>query len=148
MSKLWNLIELPVYGIIIWSVLSIFLQVYGAVPLWLISVMEFGVVIIAFGWIGRSMQGKGFLKAAKPGAIAGAIVGFVSAILGIFSFYFFPQIYVASIEQMAARGVPADAIQTYLTIGVYFGLLSGPVLNAGVGAIISGLSSMIKWQKK
>lgn len=145
MSKLWNLIELPVYGIIIWSVLSILLQAYGDVPLWLISAIGFGVVIVAFGWIGRNMQGKGFLKAAKPGAIAGAIVGLVGAILGILSFYFFPQVYAASIEQISSKGVPADAIHTYMLIGVYFGLLTGPVLNAGVGAIISGLSSMVKW---
>jgi len=103
------------------------------------------VTIGAFAYIGYTVKKKGATtgEAAKHGAFAGVVTGFVGAVLSIGALYVFPQIYADAIEKAVAQGAPRETMETFMRIGVYFGLLTGPIISALIGSAISAVSGAL-----
>jgi len=145
LAEMWKTVEIPVYIMIGYSLiiyLLVGMEIVGtSIQSWLGWVVSIGV----FGYIGYLVKkAKGTAgDAAKHGALAGAVVGFVGGILGIISYYYFPNIYADAINQAVAAGAPRDTVETMISITVYFGLLLGPIFQGIIGAVISAIGNAI-----
>ncbi len=148
-SYYWKIIKIPTYVLIAWSVLgfimsiislSLYLSIFSATVNWFL-------IIVVFGFIGWTVikDYKGTVKiAAWAGALSGAIVGFIGAIISILTFYFVPEVIQLTISQLAQQpGVDFAAIQGFMKIGMYAGLITGPLFAGLIGAAISAVAALI-----
>ncbi len=144
-KKMWEFAEIPVYVVIVWSIAAIILAGMGFIGTTVQAVLGYIIIIAAFVYVGFMVKKAGETTgyAAKTGAFAGAITGFAGGILGIISFYYFPAIYTEAINQAVAQGAPADMTRSIITIGVYVGLITGPIFSALIGAGLSALGSLL-----
>jgi len=154
-SYYWNIIKIPLFVLIGWSVLAVIVAKMSTY--WHQSI--FGtwqglvVQLIVFGFIGYTIiaEHKGSVKqSAWAGAITGVIAGFVGAILAVIMFYLVPQIYELSINQAVAQGAPAELVRNIIRIGLYTGFITGPLFAGLIGAAISAISGVVtkKLEKK
>jgi hypothetical protein len=139
----WPTIEIPVYGLSAWSLLSLLLSAYQLLSPTVLGIIGWVLSFAAFGYIGGTMKGCGAKAAAKMGALAGLFVGCVNALLSVFSFYYYPQIFEQAFSEAIAQGVPAETAQNFMMIGVYAGLIITPLIMAGIGALISIVSAWL-----
>jgi len=103
------------------------------------------IIVGAFGFIGYSVKGKegtiGY--AAKTGAFAGFIYGVFGAILSLISYYYFPQLYTETINQMTSAGTPVDMAEMVIKFMVYLGILWMPIVYGLLGAGLSALGGLL-----
>ena len=97
-----GVVELPVYALILWSIIALLLQTYG-----------------------------------------GVLFGLASAVIGILSFYVFPQLYEVQIQKAIAQGAPEAMTRKMVEFAMYFSILYVPIIYAGIGALVSWISSLI-----
>jgi hypothetical protein len=146
-ESMWLHVEMPVYLLSLWSIAAILSLGYRLLPATAVSALGWIAIIASFGWIGFRTSMHGPKYAAKAGALAGLISGSVSAVMGILSFYVFPNIYEEQIRLALQAGAPADLIHNMMMIGVYMGLVTAPAISAGVGAVLSALVAWISNRK-
>ena len=145
-NYVWDIIDVPVFIIVIYSLLELLFQISFYInklfPSWILS---YAITIFAFGMIGyRTINlEKKPVRAARYGAYAGLIAGFIGAIIAIITFYIFPERFVAIIQSAVQQGADPATVQTFMKIGLYAGLIISPAINAGIGALISWLSALI-----
>ncbi len=152
-DDIWDLIEIPVYILVGYSLLDLILSVNSYIdklfPSWIFST---ALTIFAFGLIGyKAIKQKIPSKTndiAKYGAYAGLITGFVSAIIGLITFYFFPEKIAEALQKAAEAGADVAMAQTFMKIGLYINLVLSPAINAGIGALIAWISGMVFNSKK
>ncbi|MFH1642998.1 MAG: hypothetical protein ABIC04_08950 [Nanoarchaeota archaeon] len=144
----WKVIKIPTYILVAWGVLgfiisavsfSLYQSVFAPVAGWILTVSAFGFI----GWFGVKDHKVSLKFSAWAGALSGAISGFAGAGLGILMYHFVPEVIQAALAQTAASGVDAATLQSYMSIGIYIGLITGPLVTAIIGAIISTLASFI-----
>jgi hypothetical protein len=145
-SAIWERIEFPFYTLLGWSVLSTYLTGAKIVSnLFILSLANWAVMLGAFGYVGyqtmRDSKTIGF--AAKHGAILGAITGFVSAGITIFSFHYYPHIFADALNNMIQQGLSAEQAKQYFQIGLYVGFITGPLFSSLIGAGISALGAFV-----
>jgi Na+/proline symporter len=151
-NYVWDIIECPVFVIIIYSLLELFFSISKYIEK-VIPANIFGIIlaIFIFGWIGYNASRENDeepSRAAKYGAYAGMIVGFVSAIIGIITFYFYPEKLAESLQKAAQAGADMAMVQTFMKIGIYANLVLSPAIYAGIGAFIAWISGMIFKRKE
>jgi len=144
-SEIWDIIDVSVFILVIYSLLELIFSISSYInnlfPSWILS---YAITIFAFGLIGY----KAVKKEKKPtpgkyGAYAGLITGFIGAILGIISFYAFPERFVATIQVAVQQGADPATVQTFMKIGLYASLIISPAINAAIGALIAWISGLI-----
>lgn len=144
-GKYWKYIEIPVYVLVVWSIISILLQIY--VPGSSSGLAFIGpiVTIAVFSYVGFSVikDGKEIGLAVRAGALGGAISGLVSALLGLIMFYAVPGMYAEAIRQAVEAGAPAETARSFIQIGVYIGLVISPAISALIGAGVSAISAWV-----
>lgn len=138
-KELWDLVEMPVFVMIAWSLISLSVSLDNYIGVIATGILGWIITVGVFMYIGYvAVQQKATIGfSAKLGAIAGAIIGFVSALLSVIWFYVFPARFIGVISQMIASGVTEEMARTMLTIGLFVGLISGPLITAGIGALIA-----------
>jgi hypothetical protein len=142
----WDVVEIPVYVLIAATIAAVLIQAYGGEVLnrylkWLSWVVSIAV----FSYIGYSVAEKRKLAvrvAAKAGAYAGAISGFFSAIIGILSYYMYPEIYAKSIEMAVSQGANPEMIASITQIALYAMLILSPLITALIGMV---LAAIVAW---
>ncbi len=145
-NYIWDIIDVSVFIIVIYSLLDLVFSVTTYInklfPSWIFGT---ALTIFAFGLIGyKAVKQKDKPgQIAKYGAYAGAITGFVGAIIGIITFYFFPERLVDAIQQAVQAGADPAMVQTVMKIGLFASLVFSPAINAGIGALISWISGLI-----
>lgn len=145
----WKIIKIPTYVLIAWSVLGLILGIvsfslYASI---FSPAVGYILMIAVFGFIGwmTIKDYKGTVKiAAWAGALAGAITGFIGAIIGILMFYFVPEVINYAIMQAAQQpGVDMAAVQSFMEMGIYIGLITGPLVSGLIGAGIAAIAALI-----
>jgi hypothetical protein len=144
-SYYWKIIKIPTYILIGWNILgfiaaiasfSLYISVFSSSANWLLMVAVFGFI----GWTVVKDHKQTTKIAAWSGALSGAIAGIVGAIIGILMFYFVPSVIMYAATQ---AGADPAAIQGFMKIGIYIGLITGPLFSALVGAAISAIAALI-----
>lgn len=142
---IWDIIEDSVLILVVYSVLELFFSVNYYIdklfPSWIFNI---ALTIFAFGLIGyKSIKKEKEPTPGKYGAYAGIITGFVGAIIGIITFYFFPEKIAEAVRQAVQSGADPKAVQTFMKIGTYASLVLSPAISAGIGALIAWISASI-----
>lgn len=144
-SYAWDTIELPVVLLIAYSLLDLFFSVTTyigkIIPVWIFGAL---LTIFAFGIIGWKVAKNNELEfATRYGAYAGLVVGLASAVIGLITYYFYPEKIADALQAAAQSGADMSVVQTFMKIGIYASFIISPAINAGIGALISWVSSLI-----
>ncbi|MBS3084657.1 hypothetical protein J4411_01975 [Candidatus Pacearchaeota archaeon] len=109
------------------------------------SILSIAVTLFVFGFIGYkiSRKKKTVVKSGKAGAWAGIIAGLISAVLGILSFYLFPERIAEILQAAAQQGIDTNASMTIIQIGIYLNIIILPLIYAAIGALFSWLGFFI-----
>jgi cellobiose-specific phosphotransferase system component IIC len=139
----WDVVEIPVYILIVISLVVILIQAYelDGITKYLKWVSWIGTVAV-FSYIGYVVAEKRketVRVAAKAGAYAGAISGFVTAIIGILSYYMYPNIYAKSVELAVQQGANPEMIRSFTQIALYAMLVISPLISAFIGMVLAGI---------
>jgi len=144
-SDYWKIIKIPTYVLIVWSALafiasiisySLYTTIFSPLASWILTIAVFGFI----GYTTIKDHKENIKTSAWAGALAGAISGFIGAIFGILMFYIVPEIIYAAAAQ---AGVDPSAIQGFMAIGIYIGLITGPLISGLIGAAISAIAALI-----
>lgn len=146
----WDIIEFPFYLGIIWiiasTVTAIFsFSLYLSIFSWYSNLIIFLAIFGFIGWRAVKERKTGLKEAAWAGAIAGVLIGLISAVISIVLVNFFPQIlefYVQQALQISSEA-PADFLRSAIKIQAYVGLITGPLINAIIGAVASTLTGLV-----
>ena len=144
-NYIWDLIELSVFIIVGYQLLDLAFSISFHIDKFIpASIFGILVLVFAFGTIGYNgvKRNEKSNKIAKYGAYSGLITGFVGALIGILTFYFFPEKIALAIQQAVEKGADAQTVQTFMKIGIYANLILGPAINAGIGALVSWISGL------
>lgn len=144
-KELWDDIDFPVIILIVWGAIVLFLRIDQIISSKLVfGILGWGITLVVFGYIGYSLSCKKRKKdAVRAGAYAGVIVGLVSAVLSIISYYFFPGFFDAQIRETVNAGASLETVTLFMQIGLYVSLVISPLINGLIGAFASWLGSKI-----
>ena len=141
----WNIIKIPTLVLIAWSVigviisalsLSLYFTIFTPISSWIITIAAYAFI----GWIAVKDHKEKISIAAISGAISGIIVGLLGAVVGIFVFYFMPGVIEATLQQ---AGVAMEQVKDIMQIGVYIGLITGPLVSGILGTIFAAITGFI-----
>ncbi len=144
-SDYWKIIRIPSFILIGWSILgfissiislSLYYSIFSGLSGLILTIAVFGFI----GWHAVKDYKETVKIAAVSGALSGAITGFAGAVLGIILFYIAPDVIM---QQIAQAGGDVAAAQGFIAIGLYIGLITGPLFTAIIGAIISAIAGLI-----
>jgi len=147
----WNFIDVPVIVLIVWTAITLVFPLKDYIPGLAFSVISWAITILVFAYIGYVVireKSNTTKNAAKAGAWAGAITGLGGAILTIAAYYISPGIFNETLQQMLKGGLDTNSAQLFLKIGIFSGLVTGPLISALIGALIAWISSLIFRNKK
>jgi len=144
---IWSIIEVPVLIVILYS----FLDLAFSINTYISKVIPSGIfnaalTLFVFGWIGYNtvrIKDETPQRAARYGAYAGVILGLISAIIGIITFYFFPEKIVEAIQKAVQAGADASTVRSIMKIGIYASLIISPAINAAIGAFLAWIGGLI-----
>jgi hypothetical protein len=144
-SYYWKIIMIPIIVLVAWGILgfiigiisySLYATIFSPLAGWILTIAVFGFI----GYTTVKDYKEKITIAAWAGALAGVISGFIGGIIGIFMYYFVPEIIQAAIMQ---TGQNIAAIESYMQIAMYIGLITGPIISGLVGAAIAALAAFI-----
>jgi hypothetical protein len=149
----WGIVSVPFYILLGWLLLGLILSLVHMDTYRLIfnNWATFVLGIAFFGFIGWTTvkDHKGEVKhAAWAGAIFGAFLGLAGAVVSILMLNLSPAMLEMTIQQGMARvppeaGMGRDMMQSYIMMGMYIGLITGPLFNGLIGALVSGISGAV-----
>ncbi|NCN86300.1 hypothetical protein GW932_00545 [archaeon] len=144
-KDIWEVIEFPLIFLLIWALLNMVLDLQNLMGKVFYMIISWAITILVFGYVGyQVVKNKEDEKAsAKHGAYLGAFYGIISAIIGIISFYVFPEKIEEAIRLAAEQGVDPNVVRTFAKVGVYASLVFSPLFTAAIGALISWISGLI-----
>ena len=148
-KEIWEKIESFAIILIIWTLLATILPLQDWIGKSFVSILTWVIQLGAFILLGYQITSKDKeLLPTKYGAYLGAILGLAYAVIGIASFYLFPQNYQEAINQAVQAGADVKTVMLFVKIGIYFNLLLMPVLTGAIGAFVTWLSSLITKESK
>ncbi len=127
---------------------NLYLSFFSGLPAWLLILLIYSIL----GWTLVEDHNKRILDAVKLAMILGVIVGMIGAITGIIMIKTNPAIMDYAMQQFAKYNYQFsnEEIQTQVMIGGYIGFISGPIINAVLGAGLAALGGFVakkKWIK-
>lgn len=147
-SYYWKVIKVPVIVLISWSIVAIVVAKLSMY--WYQSIFSgwagFIFQIAIFSFVGYAMvaENKGQIKnSAWAGALTGILAGSAGAILSIITINYVPELIEQSVRQAVAQGVPEATVRQMIKVGMYIGLVTGPLITGLLGALISGISGLV-----
>ena len=143
LSSYWDLIETPIIVFFVYALLALVLQFGTLLGSLISSILSIAVLLFVFGL--SSYNSVKFKKGrpAKVGAYSGVLVGLISALVAILTFYFFPQVFADAIKKAVGAGASSSTARTAIQIGLYINIIILPVFYAAVGALIAWVSSYV-----
>ncbi len=148
-SFYWPHIHGPVAILALWS-LAAFILAFSSMDLYhsvFTSLNGMIIQVAVFSYVGYVFVDKvkkGTTKLSTwAGALTGGIAGFISAIFGILTVYFIPEVLAAAIEEAVLAGAEASLVQTMVTIGAWLSLVLSPIFGALIGALIAWIAGLI-----
>jgi hypothetical protein len=145
-EDVWDVIDISVYILVGYALLDLFFSVSTyiskAFPAAILGIVLMIIAYGSIGYIGRKEKLKQ-TDINKSGAYAGLIIGLASAIIGIISFYVYPEKIADAIMKAVEAGADAAMVQTVTKIMTYVNLVLSPAINAGLGALIALISGNI-----
>lgn len=148
-KEIWEKIESYAIILIVWTLLTTILPLQNLIGKSLVSILTWVIQLGAFILLGYQLTSKNKdLLPSKYGAYLGAILGLAYAIIGIASFYLFPQNYQEAINQAVKAGADINTVRLFVKIGIYFNLILMPFLTGAIGAFVTWLSSLITKESK
>jgi cytochrome bd-type quinol oxidase subunit 2 len=144
-KELWDDIELPVIVLVVWGIIAVFFRIDQYFPNKILySSLSLVISLVVFGYIGYSLaKDKKEKDATRAGAYAGVIVGLISAVITIISFYVMPELFSEQITTATKAGADPNTIKLFVQIGLYFGLIISPIISGAIGAFSSWVGSKI-----
>jgi len=138
-KELWEIVEIPVYIAIGWTLVSLLFPLAEYLGITTASLVGWGMNFLIFGMVGYNVAKKsGKIKSGvKAGAFAGAITGFIGSVMTIIWYNIFPDKMSALLEQAVAAGAPESMAETSIKIGLYLSIIIGPVIAAVIGGAIA-----------
>jgi Na+/proline symporter len=146
LDEIWDIIDDSVIIILVYYLLELFLNINLYIGKVMPSqIFSTALMIFAFGLVGYRVtkQKEHSEKAAKYGAYSGLIIGLISAIVGIITFYMFPERIAEALKQASQTGVDTSTVKQFMKLGLYVNFVLSPAIYAGIGALISWVSSLI-----
>lgn len=149
LSYFWNIVKIPVFVLIAWSLIglitqivsfSTYMQIFGnPIVGWIVSITFFAFI----GWSAVTDHKANPVQAGLAGLTGGVIVGFVAAVLSLIAMQIFPQLFDNAMKLAIAKGAPADSAKNIMMIGMYFALILAPIIQGAVGFVLSWLTGLI-----
>lgn len=146
----WKIIEFPFYLLLLWTLagfavsilsFSLYLSIFSWYSSVIVSLAAFGLA----GWSAVKEYKASIKESAWSGAVLGAMIGVVSAVISILMIYYVPAIIDYSLQQALKSGaqVSREMIESFSRIGAFAGLVTGPLFNGLIGAGLAALSGLI-----
>ncbi len=143
-ANIWDLIESSVIIYAVYSLLVMVLPVQTWIGTALSTVLSILVMLYVFGLVSYKVaKEKSDITPAKAGAYAGVAIGLISAVIGIISYYAYPEKIAQAIQAAVKQGVDAQTVQTMVQIGVYINIIIDPIIFALIGAFLSWLGFFV-----
>ena len=144
-ENIWEVIKIPSYVMIAWSILGLVLFATMTSLQKEIQYFSWIVLIIVFGLVGHyGIKAKFKLgQIAKSGAYCGAITGLFGAVLNLIVFLVYPAIFQQAILEMTAAGLSPEQAKNYFQFSMYFGIVIGPLFSAAMGALVSFIAGYL-----
>jgi uncharacterized membrane protein YfcA len=146
----WKIIEFPFYLLLLWTIssvvisyinFSLYLSLFSWYSNLIVTLAVFGIV----GWSAVKDYKANNKECAWSGAMLGAIIGMISAVLGIIMVYTVPALTEFALQNALNQGaqVSAELIESMTKIGAFIGLVTSPLFNSLIGAAISAIGGII-----
>ena len=147
----WEFMDTPVIIFSLFTLLTLIFPLTNYVGTTIASIISFAVIIFVFGFVGfkisRRENKKEEVRYGKAGAWSGAVMGLISAVLGILSFYLLPANFTQAIQNAVNSGASASTVMTFLQVGLFVGLILTPVIYGLLGALITWISKFVFKEK-
>ena len=147
-SYYWKVIKIPFILLVAWSVVAIIVAKLSLY--WYQSIFSgtTGIIfqIAVFSFIGYAIitENKGDPRnSVWAGVLTGVLAGLAGAILSLIAINFVPELIEQSVTQAVAQGLSEATVRQMITIGMYFGFITGPLINGILGALVSGIAGLI-----
>ena len=150
-SYYWHIIMIPVLILVLWNVAAFVVAYYSYSTYKSIfsgySGLVLALAMYAFvGWT-TVKDHKGTVKnGAWAGAVTGVLVGLIAAIINLLMVSMVPMIVqeaVAAALKQGTAGINAARVQEFMMLGLYFGLLIGPLINGAIGALVGAIGALV-----
>ncbi|MFH1590504.1 MAG: hypothetical protein ABIC95_01115 [archaeon] len=148
-SYYWPIIKLPFWALLIWNVAAmvvawvsfdLFQSIFSQWASLLIGVAAFGFA----GYTAVKDHKGGIRHAAWSGALLGVAIGLVGAVIYIVMLAFVPQIIDLAMAQVPPEaGMGRDQLATMMQMMSYIQLITGPLFNALIGALLGAVSGFV-----
>jgi len=145
-SDVWDIIDISVYVIVGYSLLDLFFSISTYVGrAFPAAILGIALMIIGYGSIGYIGRKEKIEKKeiTRFGTYSGLIIGLASAIIGIISFYVYPEKMAEAVMKAVEAGADAAMVQSVMKITTFANLVFSPAINAGLGALIALISGSI-----
>ena len=147
-SYYWKIIKIPLAILVGWSLLGLIIAIinYNLYTSIFSNISGWIITLAVFGFIGYTTT-KDHQGANKhgfwAGGLTGAIYGFIGAIFAIIMINLVPDFTAATLAQASASGADPATMEQFIKIGLYIGLITGPLFSGVIGAIISWIGGLI-----
>lgn len=147
----WKAIKIPFFVLLTWSIagaiislisFDTYMSIFGSGPSIILSVAAF----VFLGYCAVKDNGFTQKETAKAGALCGAMIGLAGAILSIVLITLAPETldYTISLAVEKAQGnVDIDTLTNMIKIQTYLGVIIAPLINAGIGALLAWITSLV-----
>lgn len=147
-SYYWKIIRIPLAILVGWSLLgliiaiinyNLYTQIFSNISGWILTIAIFGFIGYSTTKDHKGENKHGFWA----GGITGVIYGFIGAIIAIIMINLIPDISAAALARASTQGVDPATMEKFIKIGLYVGLITGPLFSGVIGAIISWIGGLI-----
>jgi len=143
----WEFMDTPVIIFALYTLLNLVFPLTNYIGTVFASILSFAVTIFVFGFVGfkisRRETKKEEIHYGKAGAWSGAVMGLISAVLGILSFYLLPANFTQAIQNAVNAGASAATVKTFMQIGLFISLIITPIIYGLIGALLTWISKFI-----
>ena len=144
----WKIIKIPIAILVGWGVIGLIIalisfnlysSIFSNISGWIITIAVFGFIGYSTTKDHEGTPKLGFFS----GLLAGAIYGFIGGIISLIMITFVPEFTAMAVAQAAAKGADSATIESFMKIGAYIGLITGPLFSGIIGGAIAWVGSLI-----
>ena len=144
----WDLIETPVTIFAVFSLITMIVPIENWIGQLFSTILSILIMVFSFGLVGYNVSKEKDAPYGKTGAYAGLVIGLISAIVAILTFYVFPARFAEAIQGAVQAGASAMTTELFIKIGLFAGIVINPAIYAGIVALLTWISRFIFKRKK